>query len=273
MFYFFKYILTLNILFIFLAFYLCILLFLNRWAYQALLKNTYFTLSCSYIFPLLAFIPQNRFFMHHVNTGFSVIQENTSYSTIPLICLAVFYLYFSIRHLNEYRVLLKIKNDSYKIKKYKNISLLSSENIGAPFSFYLFRRAYVLLPEYLFSKPDYLKHSLAHEFQHHRQNDTKWMPVLAVTKLFCFWNPFFYLFERKLSQLQEYACDEALIGRQCFSSSIYSRCLLWVAKQSLSFSSSPKASLGLVIGNEKNLLRRRIEEMFTEKKTWKILHL
>jgi membrane peptidoglycan carboxypeptidase len=89
------------------------------------------------------------------------------------------------------------------------------------------------LPESLLGDSFDFKIALKHELQHHRQRDTWW--AVAVEFLVCFFfpNPTIYLWKKGIVELQEYSCDEALIGRKGISSYDYGSCLLRVAEAAL----------------------------------------
>jgi cell division protein FtsI (penicillin-binding protein 3) len=80
-------------------------------------------------------------------------------------------------------------------------------------------------------------------------------------KIFFFWNPAIYLWARQMAQLQELACDEAVVTHKPLDSHDYGYCLLRVAQATLD---RPRAYLGTagmsstrLLG--KSFLMRRIE--------------
>lgn len=105
---------------------------------------------------------------------------------------------------------------------------------------------------------------LSHELQHHRQSDTFWVYILWVLKLICVTNPFSHIWVREIFEIQEFACDEALIGRKKVDSQSYARCLIEVAQTAVDQRRKFVCATGLTLLIERNLLKRRIENMFNK---------
>jgi hypothetical protein len=166
-----------------------------------------------------------------------------------------------IQFLCNLQKLNKITRESLLLKKYNTVRILVSSQTSAPFSFWFPFRSCVVLPEIMILDTEKRHLAIAHEIQHHRQGDTKFLHIISLLKILCFWNPFIYLLERKLSQIQEFACDEALCGHRGFSSLAYCRCLLWVAEQSRQQPSPLLGTLSMAKGSANSLLKRRIEIM------------
>jgi membrane-bound lytic murein transglycosylase D len=130
----------------------------------------------------------------------------------------------------------------------------------APFSFAYFGRAIIVVPEMLISQPVHLRISIKHEIQHHRQLDHWFCWPLLVIRALCWWNPLLWLLQNHLNEIQELACDEAVIGRRT-SPHAYGRCLLWVARMTSSADQLPVGTAGFAGGTAAHKLRRRIESM------------
>jgi cell division protein FtsI/penicillin-binding protein 2 len=105
--------------------------------------------------------------------------------------------------------------------------------------------------------------AIVHEIQHHRQGDCWTAYVLELLRAVFFWNPCIHLWRSSLSELQEFSCDEVLIGRRPFEPYDYGRCLLAVAQASQPTGSS-RPGLACVVGMARedgtpaSLLQRRI---------------
>lgn len=115
------------------------------------------------------------------------------------------------------------------------------------------------------TRTEQLQISIAHELQHHRQGDTKWVYVLFIVKWLCLANPFIHLWIRKISEIQEFACDETLVDQKKVESQAYARCLVEVAQSAIHQKHVPVCATGLTFLAERNILKRRIEKMFNPK--------
>lgn len=138
-----------------------------------------------------------------------------------------------------------------------------NDHIQVPFSYFSIR-ANVVVPSHMLGKLSNFKIALSHELQHHRQKDILWIYILWALKIVCVANPFVHLWIRDISEIQEFACDEALIGRKKVESQSYARCLLEVAQTAINQKSKLVCATGLTLLVERNLLKRRIEKMFTK---------
>jgi membrane-bound lytic murein transglycosylase D len=102
--------------------------------------------------------------------------------------------------------------------------VLGEEGRGA-FSVWFPGEAWAVVPPELLEDAGAFRLTVRHELQHHRQRDT----VLAYARLgfdsAFFWNPFARAYSRWLVELQELACDEALVRGRRVAAADYARCL------------------------------------------------
>ncbi len=123
------------------------------------------------------------------------------------------------------------------------------------------------LPDYLIANPVSLRLALAHELQHHRQRDTIWSYAFLFCRSVCFFNPFVHLWMRWIGEIQEFACDEALpaglASKRRLTPAASSR---WRKPPGLT-RLFRKAQTGMILFSQGNLLNRRIQSMFKEKKS------
>ncbi|MCM2277122.1 MAG: M56 and MltD domain-containing protein [Oligoflexia bacterium] len=161
-----------------------------------------------------------------------------------------------------------IHRSSYLVRRIGRVAVRANDHIRVPFSYWLPFRAEVVIPSPLLSRASDYRISLAHELQHHRQSDTLWVYPLCALRIICAPNPVIHLWSRWLSQIQEFACDESLLGRNKVKSQQYARCLIEVAQSALHKEHNPACATGLVFLVERNLLKRRIERMFSSKPIW-----
>ena len=178
---------------------------------------------------------------------------------IPLFLVILYLLLSDLYRLNC------IRKSSFHFFKYKSVRILINDDIQVPFSFMGLANAYVIIPSSLITNRDFFKISLYHEIQHHRQGDTRWIYFIWILKLICFFNPAIHLLSRDISKLQEFSCDEILIGQKKISEHSYANCLIAVAQSCLPNMKAPLCATGLTFLVEDNLLKRRIENMYAKK--------
>lgn len=153
-----------------------------------------------------------------------------------------------------------------KIKALGRVSILVSNSDPIPYSAWILGRAYVVLPISLIINKTDLYFSLAHELQHHRNRDTVWTYMQEYTKVLFFWNPGVFWWDRWMTHLQEFACDEKLVGRQKISPQAYGSCLLRVAESAVAARPLLAGTTGMAVGDSGHLIKRRIEMMFDNRK-------
>lgn len=257
----------------------------RNWKFSHQLRFLYLLIFAVFVFPFLQFFSKHPIFISPSSQKFiGIVSKITSLrpsvNVTPLIQKSItsfdFYMILKavlilgiltlvVKFFFEFLKLYKITQSSFLIKKINNTKILVSSDISIPFSFWIPLRNFVMLPEYMLSHQTERRMAIAHELQHHRQMDTKVVYILQLLKIFCFWNPCVYFFERRLSHIQEFACDEALHGHQGFSSLAYCRCLLWVAEKSQNESCSYFLSLAMAGSSAHTLLKRRMELMLKTK--------
>lgn len=171
--------------------------------------------------------------------------------------------------LRDLRRLWKLRQNSFRLRKIGRCVLWLNDGIAVPFSYALGREAHVVIPTRLLMQTRDFKIAVTHELQHHRQGDTRWVYVLWFLSLACVLNPFLYLWRRSVLEIQEFACDEALVDQRKTNSQDYACCLLQVAETAARSANSPVCATGLSFLTGRQLLKRRIEKMFTQKnRSW-----
>ena len=145
-----------------------------------------------------------------------------------------------------------------------HVRVVVSAECRVPFSVAFPQRAYVVVPTHLLASPSDVRMAIVHELQHHRQGDCWTAYVLELLRAVFFWNPCIHLWRSRLSELQEFSCDEALIARRSFEPYDYGRCLLAVAQAASPPIGSSRQNLACVVGMGReggtpaSLLQRRI---------------
>lgn len=123
-----------------------------------------------------------------------------------------------------------------------------SQRCDIPFSVFLFNRACIVLPVSLFSSSKNVMIAIAHEGQHHRNGDCLWAYFIEALRIIFFGNPGVTRWHRVLSELQEFSCDEALVGHPKISAHDYGRCLFDVVKTVSQCSMSANREIACTVG-------------------------
>jgi membrane-bound lytic murein transglycosylase D len=166
--------------------------------------------------------------------------------------------------LREIRVLLKLSRSSFLIRRLGRVRICVNDDIRVPLSYWSPGRANVVIPSAFLEDREKYQIAVAHEIQHHRHGDTQWVFVLWGLKLVCIINPVIHIWNRWISEIQEFACDETLVDQGRVESQAYARCLVEVAQTAADQRSVPVGATGLMFLIERKLLHRRIERMLSK---------
>jgi hypothetical protein len=161
----------------------------------------------------------------------------------------------------------QIRRKAFLIRRIGRVEIFLSETIGIPFSYWIPFQARVLIPENLLRRHKDYRMVVSHELQHHRQRDTQWVFLIWALRALCFWNPFIHLWSRWLSEIQEFACDEALVDQHKVESRQYARCLIETVENATRPKGNPMCAMGLSFRTDRLNLKRRIERMLTTTRT------
>lgn len=166
----------------------------------------------------------------------------------------------------SYLILLKRSKSLMTLRRFGNFSLkVEAQNIS-PYAAHLIYSAYVAVPESVLLNRNDFRSVLEHEFHHLRMKDTLWAYVLLMIKYSFLWNPIVFRFVRRIEEQQEFACDEALIGRGV-STQAYGQCLWQVAAQLHQTQSLLVGTTSMFLRPNAKLLKRRIEMLTRYKKS------
>ena len=169
------------------------------------------------------------------------------------------------RVVRDARSIAKIIAGAHLIRRRGRWKILASEGVAVPFSFWRPGQYFIVVPSVLILRPHDLRMAIRHEAQHHRQGDTRLLYLNPLAKALFYWNPAAHLLGRQILELQEFACDEVVIGRTPNSVDAYCRCLLSVAEEA----TRQRRGLlhaGMVSGHAR-LLSRRIESVLARPKS------
>ena len=165
--------------------------------------------------------------------------------------------------------LYQIKKQACLIRKIHSVRIYIREGAQVPFSYWFPGQRNIVLPETLIGKSGY-QIAVLHELQHHRQLDTYWVYLFSALRIIFILNPAIHIWNRWISELQEFACDEALVRR--VSPQAYARCLLEVAQTAVKQDRYPVCATGLSFLVDRNTIKRRIHKMLNtkHKQGWKL---
>lgn len=183
---------------------------------------------------------------------------------LQIIWLLVFSFLLSISLIKIRRalsILAIVRRDSITFRKIGRVRILSSEKYAVPFSFYWFGEAIVVLPQSIIEAGIFFRAATAHELQHHRQGDTIWLFLQETFRFFSLGNPILSIWLRHLAELQEFACDEAVLSQGKVNSQTYARCLFEVAKNASHQKINLAGATGMLFLVERNIIKRRVSNM------------
>ena len=115
------------------------------------------------------------------------------------------------------------------VRRRGGVRIVVSGDCLTAFAFAVPGRLYVVMPALLLERPAAWRMSVSHEVMHHRRGDTLTAPLLEMVRLLFFWNPAAGHAVRRVREIEEMACDEALIAKG-ISMPAYARCLLEAAE-------------------------------------------
>lgn len=148
---------------------------------------------------------------------------------------------------------LKIKN---------KISLKYCSNINTPFGMGLFNSK-ILIPKINYTD-DQLTWILKHELMHFKKYDLLYKLLLIMTLIIHWFNPLVYVMCKIINSDCELACDEAILKNSNLKNrKLYANTLVNSIRLSKNF--TIKNSIMTGFNSDKNILKRRIENMFNIK--------
>jgi hypothetical protein len=146
------------------------------------------------------------------------------------------------------------------IRRLGRVRLAAGPQHSIPFAARAGGLAYIVVPIDLLADPARLRLVIAHEAQHHRRGDLLAARCYAWLRVLFFWAPLVGRWERAVAELQDLACDRAVLRQRWVSARDYGRCLLWAAEAARA-SATPGSHAGLARGmasGAAGTLKRRI---------------
>lgn len=185
-----------------------------------------------------------------------------NYDKVLLLFMALIVFLRSTRFCRDLKKLKFMLNTAIPYRQSGRLVIKISEHCHIPFSLRLLNKAYIVLPLSLLSSSQNIKIALAHEGQHHRNGDCLWVYLMEGIRIIFFGNPGLSRWQRIFSELQEFSCDETLIGQQRFSAHDYGRCLFTVVQTVSHYSRTSQqgfaCTVGMALEKENILIQRRI---------------
>jgi len=143
------------------------------------------------------------------------------------------------------------------VRRHGRVTLCASDAAPVPYAARACGRAWVVVPTDLLDEPARLRPLVAHELQHHRQGDTRASQLGEALAAAFFWHPLLPRWRRLLDELQELACDAAVVAGGRFEAHAYSELLLWAATPRERFRFVP-AGASAASRSAAGLLKRRL---------------
>lgn len=169
------------------------------------------------------------------------------------------------RFVKDFVKLQKLLKSSIPYKSSNKLSIQITDRCLIPFSVRFLNKAYIVLPVSLLTSSTHKNLAIAHEGQHHRQGDCCFAYLMECVRVVFWGNPGVQRWHRLLSELQELACDEALVGHPMVCAHDYGNCLFKVAQTVSTYSESHLREFACTVGmawnsenNEGSFLKRRI---------------
>jgi membrane-bound lytic murein transglycosylase D len=125
------------------------------------------------------------------------------------------------------------------------VTVSASDVAPSPYSLVWGRRAWIVVPTELVARPRTLGLAVAHEAAHVRGHDAVWDTVVQVVCAAFAWNPAVHWWRRLHAELQEAACDAAVLARHGRSVGAYAEMLVWAAGQWAEQRFVPRGALGV----------------------------
>ena len=157
-----------------------------------------------------------------------------------------------------------IRRGSFLVRSIGRVRIFVNDGVSVPFAYRSLRAANVVVPSGVLASPRDFRMVIAHELMHHRHGDTAWVYPLWLLKTLSPWNPAIWLWNETINEIQEFACDEALVDQRKVESRAYVRCLVEVAQTAISRRSVPACASGMALSSESKLLKRRVQKMLFE---------
>jgi len=168
-----------------------------------------------------------------------------------------------VRQRNRLR---RVLRSAVLARKFRSMKLLYCDGIASAFSCRMDGLHYVVLPQSYLQDLNHARIAIRHELQHIRHGDTEWAQAILFIKQ-CLWlHPAAHRWATLLEEIQELACDEAMLCRARQSFQEYVHCLLWATDIGGGRSFIPVGTTGMAKATSPHQLTRRVRSMKDAKK-------
>lgn len=199
----------------------------------------------------------------HLNTNsISQLRNDESFWILQILGALIVFTLIVTQYYFEYARVSKILNSSITIRSIGKIRVIVSEITDIPFAYRTLNKVYIVLPDSIIDQTEHFQLAIKHELQHHRQGDTILPHLSFFLKSLFFWNPLVHLAQNRILEVQELACDEALIGRKGVNAHQYCICLLTINQHAMGSQRQLVGTTSMAMGNSAQQLKRRVEMMF-----------
>ncbi|HEV2702368.1 MAG TPA: M56 family metallopeptidase [Steroidobacteraceae bacterium] len=156
----------------------------------------------------------------------------------------------------------RVLREAHVMRRVGRVWLLAASNTAVPFAFWTPWRSAIVVPIAFLGHTSDLRMAIRHEAQHHRQGDTLSVYLLQVLRGMFLCNPAAHLLARQLTQLQELACDEAVLRRSTVCASDYCQCLVRAVESALHGQGRSLLQTGMAGSHRSSLIARTHAALF-----------
>lgn len=156
--------------------------------------------------------------------------------------------------------------DSSSLRGFGRIKIRLATKHGSPIAFSVAGHRYIILDQRTNACPKLRKNAIAHELQHHRQQDPFFTHAVNILVAASWLNPFAWLIPGLCRDIDEYACDLAVTQRRNTSVHEYAECLLTIARNTR-ITHTPyhhKFICDMADSKRKSTLRKRVEVLLDD---------
>jgi len=143
------------------------------------------------------------------------------------------------------------------VRRRGRVTIAACDETPVPYAARVGGRAWVVVPTDRLDDAAGLRVLIAHELQHHRQRDLHVLAAVDHLRAAFFWNPAASAWARLMDELQEMACDAAVVGRGRARAREYAELLLAAARLDGRPRFVPRGATA-VSGRSATVLTRRI---------------
>ena len=200
--------------------------------------------------------------VHSESNAWLELRDVFTWNNFFLLLIGLSIVFTLIQGFLQMRRLVHVLRKTTPIHSFKRITVAVSSQITIPFSTSLGLRSWVVLPLDLINQRTDFNAALVHELQHIRQGDTRF--TVLIDLFGSVFSPAMLVWKNIIIELQEFSCDEALIGQSKVSLLDYGSCLVRVAEAALRKGSLRVGTTCMASNPEnpkrfKSFLRRRVE--------------